>query len=229
MTAAKLAANRANAQASTGPRTDAGKAASSANSTRHGLSSERLIMPGEDPAAYAALRETFLRDLKPATGLEHTLAEKVAETHWRLQRVYRLETSFFANRIDAITAENPQQAPDDALAQLFIDPKEMARMRLFLRYLGAAERAYNKALADFRTAQTERRKRQREDALAESWLASQTAPQPEPTVANTEAPATDGFVPYAASAAMSANTDSASCLLTPASLGRPAPRLPESR
>src|SRR5690349_13340048 len=47
---ARLAANRANAQLSTGPATPAGKAASSQNSFKHGLYSKQIVIKGEDPA-----------------------------------------------------------------------------------------------------------------------------------------------------------------------------------
>jgi hypothetical protein len=40
--------------ASTGPRTAAGKAISSQNALKHGLASGRLIIEGEDPADYQA-------------------------------------------------------------------------------------------------------------------------------------------------------------------------------
>jgi hypothetical protein len=48
-TPAQIAANRANAQKSTGPRTAEGKAASRLNALKHGLDAESLIIPGEDP------------------------------------------------------------------------------------------------------------------------------------------------------------------------------------
>ena len=58
----QLVANRANAQRSTGPRTEAGKAVSSCNAWKHGLTAARALMPGEDPAEY----EDFAR--APARG-----------------------------------------------------------------------------------------------------------------------------------------------------------------
>ena len=54
-TAAQISANRANARHSTGPRTPAGKAASTRNSTRHGFRSQSVLLPGDDPAEYEAL------------------------------------------------------------------------------------------------------------------------------------------------------------------------------
>ena len=50
LTEAKIEANQANAQLSTGPRTEQGKAISSFNSLRHGLTAMTVLLPGEDPA-----------------------------------------------------------------------------------------------------------------------------------------------------------------------------------
>src|SRR4051812_1485794 len=47
VSAAKVAANRANAAKSTGPRTEAGRAASRVNAVKHGLRAEMVVLPGE--------------------------------------------------------------------------------------------------------------------------------------------------------------------------------------
>ena len=47
-TAAQIAANRRNALKSTGPRTGAGKAASSRNALRHGLRARTAVVLGEN-------------------------------------------------------------------------------------------------------------------------------------------------------------------------------------
>jgi len=48
----RAAVNRANAQRSTGPRTEAGKQHSALNALRHGLTAQTAVLPSEDPAAY---------------------------------------------------------------------------------------------------------------------------------------------------------------------------------
>ena len=52
MSEARNTANLLNAQRSTGPRTEEGKAASSLNSLKHGLTAKTVVLPGEDPAEY---------------------------------------------------------------------------------------------------------------------------------------------------------------------------------
>jgi hypothetical protein len=44
--------NRANAQHSTGPRSDAGKQRSALNALTHGLTARTAVLPSEDSAAY---------------------------------------------------------------------------------------------------------------------------------------------------------------------------------
>jgi hypothetical protein len=181
-TAAQSSASRANALLSTGPRTAEGKQTSRLNALRHGATSQTLILPGEDPAEYERAKSALMHDLRPATEGETLQAERVAENWWRLQRMYKVETSLLANRMEEFGAAGPED-----LAVLFTDPKEMQRMRLFLRYLSAAERAYNKSLSDFRAMQKENRKQQAADsrddigrAWAESLDDADAAPAPQP-------------------------------------------------
>ncbi len=96
MTEKQLSANRANAARSTGPRTQAGKAKSAGNALKHGLTAERAIFPGEDPAEYAAFRDQLMLEQAPTCALGAALVDRLASTLWRLRRVPYLETAFFA-------------------------------------------------------------------------------------------------------------------------------------
>ena len=92
----QIEANRKNASKSTGPRTEAGKAASSANALRHGLTSELLVLlSDEDGDAFKRLREGVIADLAPAGALQEVLAERAAVLLWRLDRVARMEAELF--------------------------------------------------------------------------------------------------------------------------------------
>lgn len=92
----QIEANRENARKSTGPRTEAGKAASSANALRHGLTAELLVLlTDEDGDAFKRLREGVIADLAPAGALQEVLAERAAVLLWRLDRVARMEAELF--------------------------------------------------------------------------------------------------------------------------------------
>jgi len=51
-TAAQIAANQANAQSSTGPKSEDGKKRSSLNALKTGLTGRTVLMPGDDAKAY---------------------------------------------------------------------------------------------------------------------------------------------------------------------------------
>ncbi len=115
--------NRANAQYSTGPRSDLGKFASSGNSLKHGLASGRVLIPGEDSADFDALLHALLEEHQPTGPTQQLLIQEMAQSYWLMQRAVRFQNECF-------TAEG-------------IDEK---RLSLFLRYYSTHERGFHKAL-----------------------------------------------------------------------------------
>ncbi len=89
----KLAANRANAQLSTGPRTTQGKARSSRNALKHGLLSSQILLEHEDANELEALREGFYADLQPVGTLEEVLVERIIASAWLHRRALWAETA----------------------------------------------------------------------------------------------------------------------------------------
>jgi hypothetical protein len=89
---ARLEANRANAEHSTGPRTQAGKAKSSQNSFKHGIYSKQLILHWEDPNEFEQLKDGLMEEHQPRTLTENLLVQEMAEHYWRIQRFRSLET-----------------------------------------------------------------------------------------------------------------------------------------
>jgi hypothetical protein len=89
-------ANRDNAQLSTGPKTEAGKAKSSHNALKTGLTGRTVLLPSDDVAAYTQHVERFLLDYQPATDAEKALAQSVADAEWRLLRIPALESGLYA-------------------------------------------------------------------------------------------------------------------------------------
>jgi hypothetical protein len=87
----RLAANRANALLSTGPRTQGGKAKSSRNALKHGLLSSQILLEHEDPDELAALKEGLYSDVRPVGVLEETLVEKIVACAWLQKRALRAE------------------------------------------------------------------------------------------------------------------------------------------
>jgi hypothetical protein len=89
---AQLTANRANAQLSTGPKTEDGKAKSSQNALRHGLTGQTVLLPYESEADYQAHQAIYLEIHQPVTDQEYQLFQSIADAHWRINRVHRLQS-----------------------------------------------------------------------------------------------------------------------------------------
>jgi hypothetical protein len=174
MTAAKLVANRANAQRSTGPN-DTTK--TRFNGVRHGLTSKQTVIPGESQEEYDEYQARFLRDLNPQSAIERMLADRIIAAAWRLQRFQRMEAAYFDDRVNSYLEDNPEAGPDSALAFLFIDKAEISKTRLFLRYQTTVQREFDKAFSEFRKARAEREKQLLDEAVRQA--ARQCPPQPQ--------------------------------------------------
>ncbi|HXG33918.1 MAG TPA: hypothetical protein VNJ11_11170, partial [Bryobacteraceae bacterium] len=136
---AKLAANRANAQHSTGPKTPEGKARSAQNALKHGLTSRSLIvLPGEEEE-FHALKTSLLAEVQPATTLEQLVFDQLLAAAWNLRRLRRLEAELFDGARDPLT-----------------DPALEARLNTLARYQARAERSFYRALKELRTLETQR-------------------------------------------------------------------------
>ncbi len=105
---AKLAANRANAQHSRGPVTPEGKAKSSMNAVKTGLTGRTVLLPTEDAGTYQAHIERLFNKFAPYNDDERTLVQLIADTEWRLLRVASLESGFYA--------VGERKLPDDIFA-----------------------------------------------------------------------------------------------------------------
>jgi hypothetical protein len=91
-----LNAYRANAQLSTGPKTDAGKAKVSLNAVKTGLTGRTVLLPSDDVAAYEAAVLRFTDRWHPETEEECILVQALADNDWRLQRIPTLEFGIYA-------------------------------------------------------------------------------------------------------------------------------------
>ena len=88
----QIESNRRNAQRSTGPTTQSGKARSSQNAVRHGLTAETVIGPLEDPADYRAFEQAVTAAYDAETAVERELVLRLASLLWRLRRATSVET-----------------------------------------------------------------------------------------------------------------------------------------
>ncbi|HMF74296.1 MAG TPA: hypothetical protein VK604_01410, partial [Bryobacteraceae bacterium] len=75
----QITANRANSEKSTGPKTEIGKAASAANSWKHGLFGVFRVLETEDQNRYDLLLEQLVGEFNPSTPTESILVESMAQ------------------------------------------------------------------------------------------------------------------------------------------------------
>jgi len=159
----KLAANRANALVSTGPRTAAGKAVSSRNALKHGLLSSQILLEHEDVEELKALREGLYADLQPVGTLEEVLVERIIASAWLHRRALQAETALMewehglAMRWEPELWENNKKWRHDQRAHRAVF--EMVadhRLEKIQRYETTKERQMYKALHELQRLQAAR-------------------------------------------------------------------------
>ena len=124
--AKQAAANRRNAQRSTGPKTRAGKAIARLNAVKHGGLSPLAVIPNmESQEEWEAHRAGTLASLEPAGPLETVFAERVASLLWRLHRVARYEREVIAVSQEQVEDDLATERQDSVLhiVEDFADPQ----------------------------------------------------------------------------------------------------------
>src|ERR1035438_7741363 len=106
MSTARQIANAANAQLSTGPRTEEGKRQSSQNARTHSLTAQHPVIPDENRAAFDQLRAELHAETKPQGALQQIIFEELVHSAWNLRRVRALETELDASAPDALLSDD---------------------------------------------------------------------------------------------------------------------------
>ena len=89
----QIAANRANSQRSTGPRTPEGKAASRRNATRHGLLARAVLLEAECPRQFDAFANSYYAEYDPQTPTERGFVNEMILARWLQLRLTRFEST----------------------------------------------------------------------------------------------------------------------------------------
>ncbi|MFO0890578.1 MAG: hypothetical protein U0790_15720 [Isosphaeraceae bacterium] len=122
--AARIEANRRNAQRSSGPRTEAGKQAVRFNALKDGLDVQTAVLPHEDADAFERRRSAWTRDLSPGGEGGDYLAGRAVTLSWQLDRADAAEQS-----APAVAAEQSQDRDPNALSGEELRPGPRARSR----------------------------------------------------------------------------------------------------
>src|SRR5579884_3766674 len=141
-----------------------------------------VLLEGEDPAEWRALRTQIERTLEPEGAIEEILVERIAGAAWRLRRLMRVEASLC--RLGALGArlfhetgatylrqlglwEEHTPAPAEegvlegqSLVRVVAEPRALAEL---LRWEAAVDRVLYRALAELEARQRARRACEREE------------------------------------------------------------------
>jgi hypothetical protein len=159
----QLEANRRNALRSCGPTSAPGKKRASLNNLRHGLTGQTTVLSPEDRAAHDEFCAGLLHCLQPENALELQVAQSIAEDHWRLNRVFAIESNIFAlaDFESPTPAGGCEERPEDfeihtALnsARVFLtDAKQFALLSIYEQRI---HRNLQKSIAQFDDLRTAR-------------------------------------------------------------------------
>jgi hypothetical protein len=159
----QLAANRANAQKSTGPKSAEGKEKVAQNRTVHGLCGQFHVLEGvESQERYDAFLNQLIAGEQPVGQAEIELVVKMAEHTWLAKRALRMENLSFVPM-----PKTPEQAKNGEIPIGIASDLERC-----VRYHAAQDRAYQRASAELQ-------KRKKERRLAEIGFESQKRAQAE--------------------------------------------------
>jgi hypothetical protein len=179
---AQITANIANAQKSTGAKTEKGKHRTRLNAYRHGLTGQICLLTAEEHEAFDQHCTGIRESLAPVGALETELAQSIAEDHWRLKRARAIETGIFAAGVLGQLGhpyggirEDPAQVPiDEALSKAHTWIAKSENFQLLALYEQRIHRAIEKNMAQIRTLRAERQAA-RQQALEEAQLLAQLA------------------------------------------------------
>jgi hypothetical protein len=190
-------ANRRNAQQSTGPKTEQGKAASRLNAGRHKITAQVTILPDEERVAAEKFCSELAATFNPEGLEEIQLARAIAENYWRLNQARAAITNRFALSLAGqqphpLAGGHPQTEYAIEIAETF--DRDANCLRLISLY---EQRTFNLLQRQKREleAMQKNRSERREAALKEAQvLYRHAAAKGEPWNAELEAKANRGFV-----------------------------------
>ena len=96
---------RLNGAKSRGPKTPDGRAISSMNSLKHGLTGKTVLLQNESSAEFTEMLNAYFDCLQPRDQIETDLVADLVAARWRLRRTWRYQTAMLDIEMDA-------QAPD---------------------------------------------------------------------------------------------------------------------
>jgi hypothetical protein len=167
MTDQQLAANRANAQLSSGPTSPEGKAKASLNAVKNALTGRTVLLSSDDAAEYEHHILAYQDELKPIGQRESDLVQSIADSAWRLTRIPGLEMAIYARGhiqfAESFNDHEPSLRPAMIELQTFLTyEKQLRNLQLQEARL---HRRREKDTAELRQLQEERKQESKRKQL----------------------------------------------------------------
>ncbi len=169
-----------------GPRTPEGKARSSLNALKHGLSARKVVLKSESQKEFDALHAGLTEAWQPIDTMEAAIVADMAAARWRLQRIWSVEATVIdlemTDQEDAV-ADKFEYADAETRTALAMKAlcSNSGEFSLISRYEARHRRAFDRALSNLLRI----RKARREEQAArgpEPPPEPAAAPRPEPQV-----------------------------------------------
>ncbi len=168
----RLAANRANAKRSTGPKSVHGRKISARNGIRHGILANAVLIEGESRESFLDLLADFTAEYQPATLSEENLVERAATAQWRQLRTITLESAAIIHEMrhqaDSHAAEDTPTRVMLAMRSLSDNSRNPELMR---RYEHSFDMQYYRAMKAL-NAVRDQKQAQNADSAARTHLTS---------------------------------------------------------
>lgn len=174
ISAARLAANRENAQKSCGPTSPEGKAKSCLNAVKSGLTGKHLLfLNPEERGEYVLHVDSYETEFQPVGPEERSLVQSIADIRWRLNQIPGLELAILATGSLKFIEDDPgYAAPEaDTARELEVRRRHEKELRNLNLQENRLARRREREAAELERRQTARRAKE-EDALAEAAKAA---------------------------------------------------------
>jgi hypothetical protein len=152
----QIAANRLNAQKSTGPKTPEGRAAVRLNGVTHGLTAETIVLKGESESDFTGLLNSLEAEHDPATPTEQALVIQLAMATWRLRRLYRAEAGFYTFKLKDTVDNRKEFNMNDSERIGYVTYVSPETLGTFNRQENRLERIFYRALHELQRLRKER-------------------------------------------------------------------------
>jgi hypothetical protein len=146
----RQAANRANAQKSTGPKSPEGKARAAANAVRHGLAASNFVILTEDVGQFNGFRQSYMDRFGPRDGVEVDLIDRMVHAAWTERRTWSMENDAIDLQVrrmaPALAAEIGGATNGDRAARAIEELAKQPTLALLHRYAARLSNEFQRAL-----------------------------------------------------------------------------------